>query len=335
MTTMKKTFWGLLLTVGGLLCVMGFAPDSAPPDLSSPKATVRSFAAALSRKDVKAMAQCVQGSIDPSALGKIFDATFPVSQIEVTNLIEQTDNTTSRIAGEFTLQMPGFSGENAAQVKLSAVDIFTVEKHGENWLIVPDATVMHTLEQGLSSMTSAQMGLRPLASFVALVGASKEVLQAMESARQRAKATTCLSNAKQIALGVMMYVQDYDETFPRKKALYVDLVMPYIKNREVFTCPLDVKGTITYTFNANLQDASLASINSPAETVMLYEGKNMQLDYRHDGKAVVAFVDGHAKLIGPEAAKALFWYPEGAKPSHPVPEKPIRKPGSKPTRKKG
>src|ERR1044072_9071600 len=34
--------------------------------------------------------------------------------------------------------------------------------------------------------------------------------QARESARQ----TACLSNAKQIALGLAMHVQDYDEAFP-------------------------------------------------------------------------------------------------------------------------
>jgi prepilin-type N-terminal cleavage/methylation domain-containing protein len=33
-------------------------------------------------------------------------------------------------------------------------------------------------------------------------------------ARERARAITCTSNLKQIGLGIDMYVQDYDETFP-------------------------------------------------------------------------------------------------------------------------
>jgi len=33
-------------------------------------------------------------------------------------------------------------------------------------------------------------------------------------AREKARAISCLSNMKQIGLGVMMYAQDYDETFP-------------------------------------------------------------------------------------------------------------------------
>ena len=34
-------------------------------------------------------------------------------------------------------------------------------------------------------------------------------------ARDKARQTSCLSNTKQLGLGIMMYVQDYDETFPR------------------------------------------------------------------------------------------------------------------------
>ena len=33
-------------------------------------------------------------------------------------------------------------------------------------------------------------------------------------AREKARQATCLSNLKQLSLGVLMYVQDYDEQFP-------------------------------------------------------------------------------------------------------------------------
>src|SRR5437868_10112688 len=33
-------------------------------------------------------------------------------------------------------------------------------------------------------------------------------------AREKARAISCLSNLKQIGLGCMMYLQDYDETYP-------------------------------------------------------------------------------------------------------------------------
>src|SRR5436190_9802381 len=34
-------------------------------------------------------------------------------------------------------------------------------------------------------------------------------------AREKARMTTCLSNERQIGTALMMYVQDYDESFPR------------------------------------------------------------------------------------------------------------------------
>jgi prepilin-type N-terminal cleavage/methylation domain-containing protein/prepilin-type processing-associated H-X9-DG protein len=60
-------------------------------------------------------------------------------------------------------------------------------------------------------------------------------------ARAKARQTQCLSNMKQIGLGVMMYSQDYDEVFPLNAGNTVlgnaatrftwrELIMPYIKN---------------------------------------------------------------------------------------------------------
>jgi prepilin-type N-terminal cleavage/methylation domain-containing protein len=34
-------------------------------------------------------------------------------------------------------------------------------------------------------------------------------------AREKARGISCLSNTKQLSLGLLMYVQDYDETWPR------------------------------------------------------------------------------------------------------------------------
>jgi prepilin-type N-terminal cleavage/methylation domain-containing protein len=80
-------------------------------------------------------------------------------------------------------------------------------------------------------------------------------------ARDKARQASCLSNAKQIGLGAMMYLQDYDETFPWQDpndwATQLDMgagfwgnnfrtyivwpfrILPYVKNQQVFTCPSD------------------------------------------------------------------------------------------------
>jgi len=72
-------------------------------------------------------------------------------------------------------------------------------------------------------------------------------------ARAKARAAQCLSNQKQIGLGLMMYTQDFDETLPfatypkgwcgstsasdARNPKWMDMIYPYIKNAGVFTCP--------------------------------------------------------------------------------------------------
>ncbi len=68
-------------------------------------------------------------------------------------------------------------------------------------------------------------------------------------AREKARQTSCLSNARQQGLATAMYVQDYDETFPL--ALYFTNIggactmttyheiIPYQKNADMEKCPSD------------------------------------------------------------------------------------------------
>jgi prepilin-type N-terminal cleavage/methylation domain-containing protein len=95
-------------------------------------------------------------------------------------------------------------------------------------------------------------------------------------AREKARQVSCLSNCRQIAQAVLLYVQDYDETYPGggqrgAQALYVPgpegrwdympvvrprlgrtdnvapqtvafLLVPYIRNTQIFLCPNDPAG---------------------------------------------------------------------------------------------
>ena len=59
-------------------------------------------------------------------------------------------------------------------------------------------------------------------------------------AREKARQITCLSNVKEQGLAMLMYAQDYDETFPlshytidpatNKQAYWRELITPYVKN---------------------------------------------------------------------------------------------------------
>jgi prepilin-type N-terminal cleavage/methylation domain-containing protein/prepilin-type processing-associated H-X9-DG protein len=100
-------------------------------------------------------------------------------------------------------------------------------------------------------------------------------------AREKAMSTSCLSNNKQVSLAILMYVQDYDETFPmgvwypagepsggwppdtqfpaNEYGQTLQLVafgwehavLPYIKNGSVFLCPSSPVGCGGCDGNAN------------------------------------------------------------------------------------
>jgi prepilin-type N-terminal cleavage/methylation domain-containing protein/prepilin-type processing-associated H-X9-DG protein len=63
-------------------------------------------------------------------------------------------------------------------------------------------------------------------------------------ARENARRSSCASNMKQLALAVMMYVQDYDDGLPAYShngsatwnRIYTSLV-PYVKNDQIYRCP--------------------------------------------------------------------------------------------------
>jgi len=87
-------------------------------------------------------------------------------------------------------------------------------------------------------------------------------------ARESARRASCMSNLKQVGLGVMMYVQDYDETYPRSQQCTVEiancttsttvywyntLLQPYLKNTQVLRCPSSTtRDSIAYgSYGAN------------------------------------------------------------------------------------
>jgi prepilin-type N-terminal cleavage/methylation domain-containing protein/prepilin-type processing-associated H-X9-DG protein len=64
-------------------------------------------------------------------------------------------------------------------------------------------------------------------------------------AREKARSIVCLSNLKQIGMATRMYSQDYDGSLvpnylyysPSISPWWMDLLQPYVKNRNVFICP--------------------------------------------------------------------------------------------------
>ncbi len=120
-------------------------------------------------------------------------------------------------------------------------------------------------------------------------------------ARENARRTSCLSNLKQIGLGMMQYSQDFDEKFPTIRNLTTGqsgfytwdaAIMPYVKSKQVFMCPsVPSLNTRAYSMNwwvagsaqhpsldlGAVYSTSISAISRTANTVLLIEYATMNV----------------------------------------------------------
>jgi prepilin-type N-terminal cleavage/methylation domain-containing protein/prepilin-type processing-associated H-X9-DG protein len=99
-------------------------------------------------------------------------------------------------------------------------------------------------------------------------------------AREKARAASCLSNARQIGLAFSMYVQDFDEVYPPavdtvSKAWWEGMVGPYIKGGSIggiLTCPSAPSRAYAYSMNWSMSGKTDAAANNPADTILAADG---------------------------------------------------------------
>ncbi len=136
-------------------------------------------------------------------------------------------------------------------------------------------------------------------------------------ARENARRASCMSNLKQMGLGLMQYTQDYDETYPcpgntsfngesrnddgsAAKASWRQKIYPYVKSTQLFSCPSN-------SHNADNADAGAPSTAGspvpamPVSYLINYNLYNSPLDYSgikisqlQETSTRVAIVDGGA-----------------------------------------
>jgi prepilin-type N-terminal cleavage/methylation domain-containing protein/prepilin-type processing-associated H-X9-DG protein len=165
-------------------------------------------------------------------------------------------------------------------------------------------------------------------------------------AREKARQTSCLSNVKELGLGLLMYVGDYDECFPFGKWLdasgsgsyWYDVIQPYLKNRQILLCP-SWDGNPGYGYNRRMFGYSsdhgndhtmckLAEIKCPAQKIAIADRRRAWYLYNdgtdpecgdvntygvypwHNCMANVLWCDGHAKAVKPLKfnRNSHFWY---------------------------
>ena len=162
-----------------------------------------------------------------------------------------------------------------------------------------------------------------LASCLGLAIVGSAVLAALlfpafSRARDAARGASCKSNLKQISVGLLMYVQDYDETYP-PASTWQEGLKPYLAPRNasggstppanLLECPSRQGVVPGYAFNRNLAGKGLDKVFVPNETPALFESSlgtpsasdtlaSFVTPHRNQGN--VGFVDGTVR--GLEAA---------------------------------
>ena len=95
---------------------------------------------------------------------------------------------------------------------------------------------------------------------------------ALARAKEKAKQTVCLSDARQLSMGVMLYAEEHDDTLPPStdysasttlpERIWTMKVLPYVQSRAVFTCP----SARNSNFPSNWTDRGLGSIGYTTAT---------------------------------------------------------------------
>jgi len=116
-------------------------------------------------------------------------------------------------------------------------------------------------------------------------------------AREKARMTSSLSNTKQTGLGTLMYVQDYDETFPINLYLgtsganpcvmtFYQEIAPYQKNSQIMVCPSD-SHPLNFPLAMSIIGLPPPCPSSPTLTTVSYQPNYALID---DGDPNVLFL---------------------------------------------
>jgi prepilin-type processing-associated H-X9-DG protein len=146
----------------------------------------------------------------------------------------------------------------------------------------------------------------------------------------KAHSVRCMSNVKALALGSLMYAEDYDQRLPPTAhwAEAIDSRVQQAAEKETpsirddpFHCPA-AESTASYGMNAALNSESYDQMEAPADTVMLFDADAPVRSFaggardiartRHNNAPNLAFVDGHARFANAFVLDKLTWAPTEA-----------------------
>lgn len=154
-----------------------------------------------------------------------------------------------------------------------------------------------------------RLSLLEVIVIVAVLVVLAAVLWPVHAGGGPAPRSACYSNLKQLAVGHIIYADDYDERFPDRD-VWMDALEPYTKNKDILICPVikELKDPhlYGYCFNAVLSSAKIPP--NPEKVELVFDSINQARSAsgtlesvpqpgRHKSMNNIAYADGHAKAV--------------------------------------
>ncbi len=163
-------------------------------------------------------------------------------------------------------------------------------------------------------------------------------------AREKARQTQCTNNQRQIALAILMYVQENDETLPEAATIWQSIkissnlqtsnLAQTTTASSVTRCPNKTGVANGYVFNSDIAGLSLGAISDPTTSFLTADGtrvanaaavppeyanvayKRTDIDNtRHNNNLIASFLDGHTEIAKRVIFKVIAPVTDGLKAS--------------------
>ena len=129
------------------------------------------------------------------------------------------------------------------------------------------------------------------------------------SPQEKARASACQSNLKQLSLAMLMYASDWDGMAPAAQE-WPEALYPYVSNQQLYICPSDAQPhrsanqgwDVSYTMNDTLSRLRVRERARTARGIMLFDGSVLgggadAAEFRHAGGLNTSYLDGHVSRV--------------------------------------